>query len=137
MNNNNKRVLTVGVFDFFHLGHLRILKKAKECGDYLIVAVQKNVSKYKPNSKIIYNLKQRIEIINSIKCVDEVVTYTDIDKIIKKIKIDVFVKGPDQNHDGFKKAVKYCQDNNIDVVVLPRTKGISSSLLRYIFRDIV
>lgn len=126
----SKKVLTVGVFDFFHLGHLRLFKKAKKYGDYLIVAVQENVLKYKPGIKLIYDLSQRVEIISSIKYVDEVIVYNDVDEVIKTIDISVFVKGPDQNHDGFKRAVEYCKKNKIKVITLPRTKNISSTGLR-------
>lgn len=124
------KIFTVGVFDFFHLGHLRLFKRAKKQGDYLIVAIQRNVNKYKPNTKVLYSFKQRLEMVSSIKFVDEVIAYNDVDKIIKKIDFNVFVKGPDQNHNGFKKAVKYCKLNNKKVVTLSRTMGISSTKLK-------
>lgn len=128
------KVLTVGVFDFFHLGHLRLFKNSKRKGNYLIVAVQRDILKYKPNIEVIYSLKQRLEMVSSIKYVDEVVIYDDVDKIVKEIDFDIFIKGPDQNHDGFKRAIEYCKNNNKKVIVLPRTKSISSTNLRDLFR---
>jgi cytidyltransferase-like protein len=133
---NKKIVFTVGVFDFFHIGHLNFLKKAKAKGDFLIVAVQKNVKKYKPNVETIYTLKQRIQFLKSIKFVDKVIVYTDVDKIIKKVKFDIFAKGPDQNHKGFIEAVNYCKAKNIKVVTIPRTKNISSTKLRLLINNI-
>ena len=87
-----KKVLTFGVFDYFHLGHLKLFENAKKLGDYLIVAVQDGdfILKYKPAAKIFYTTDQRLELINSLKIVDEVVTYENVDETIKKIDFDVF-----------------------------------------------
>jgi glycerol-3-phosphate cytidylyltransferase-like family protein len=62
--------------------------------------------------------------------VDEVVIYRDVDKDIQHIEFDVLAKGPDQNHEGFQRAVDWCKKNGKEVVVIPRTEGISSTLLR-------
>ena len=56
--------------------------------------------------------------------------YKDIDKDIQRIDFDVFAKGPDQNHAGFQSAVEWCKNHGKEVVVVPRTEGISSTLLR-------
>ena len=125
-----KKIFTVGVFDFLHLGHILLFKRAKRYGDYLIVAVQKDVFKYKPNAKVVYNIRQRKDMVASVKYVDEVVTYSDVDKIIKKIDFDIFVKGLDQNHDGFKRATEYCRKTGKEIITLSRTKGVSSTKLR-------
>lgn len=98
----------------------------------MIVAVQDSdfILKYKPESTIVNDTSTRMFMVDSIKYVDEVVTYKDVDKDIQNIDFDIFVKGPDQNHDGFKRAETWCREHGKDVVVLPRTEGISSSLLR-------
>lgn len=129
-------VFTVGVFDFLHIGHLYFLKKAKSLGNFLIVAVQKNIKKYKPNAETIYSLKQRIEFLNSLKYVDKVIVYNDVDKIIKKVNFDIFAKGPDQKHQGFKNAIKYCKSNGRKTITMPRTKKISSTKLRNLINSI-
>ena len=61
------RVLTFGVYDYFHLGHLRLFKQCKEYGDYLIVAVQDGdyIKKYKPGVNILYSTEERVEIIEA------------------------------------------------------------------------
>ena len=106
------KVLTVGVYDYFHLGHLRLFENAKELGDYLIVAVQDEdfILKTKPNAKILYTTEQRKELVGALRVVDEVVGYTDVDAIVKMIDFDVFAIGEDQNHEGFQKAVEWCKD---------------------------
>ena len=68
--------------------------------------------------------------VSTIKYVDEVVLYRDVDKDIQNIEFDIFAKGPDQIHEGFQRAIKWCEDHDKEVVVIPRTEGISSSLLR-------
>jgi glycerol-3-phosphate cytidylyltransferase len=127
-----KTVLTVGVYDMLHIGHILLFKKAKELGDRLIVAVQDEsvILKYKPQAKMIYSTDERCYMVSTIKYVDEVIVYKDVDKDIQNVEFDVFAKGPDQNHEGFQRAVKWCEEHGKEVVVIPRTEGISSTLLR-------
>ncbi len=127
-----KTVLTVGVYDMLHIGHILLFKRAKELGDKLIVAVQDSdvILKYKPGTKMIYTTEERLFMVSTIKYVDEVVVYRDVDKDLPTIDFDIFAKGPDQNHAGFQRAVEWCNANGKDVVVIPRTEGISSTLLR-------
>ena len=127
-----KKVLTFGVYDLLHIGHILLFKHAKEKGDFLIVAVQDGgyIQKYKPNAKIINTTDERRMMVASIRFVDEVVTYKDVDKDIVNLDFDVFAIGPDQNHEGFQKAIEWCKANGKEVMVIPRTEGISSSLLR-------
>ena len=64
-----KKVITFGVFDYFHLGHLRLFQNAKRLGDYLIVAVQDGtyIQKYKPNAKVLYTTEERMELVRALK----------------------------------------------------------------------
>ena len=130
----NIKILTFGVFDMLHIGHIFLFKHAKELGEHLTVAVQEDESilKYKPNTKIINTTMERLMMVSSIKYVNNVIMYNDVDKDIQTIDFDVLVKGPDQNHDGFKRAEKWCEENGKRVVEIPRTEGISSSMLREI-----
>ena len=127
-----KKVLTVGVYDYFHLGHLRLFKQAKEHGDYLIVAVQDGdyILKYKPDAKVLYSTEQRMELIGGLKIVDEVTSYTDVDKRVQELDFDVFAVGEDQKHDGFMRAIEWCEANGREVVRLKRTPGICSSEIK-------
>ncbi len=130
--NKMKTILTVGVYDMLHIGHMLLFKRAKELGDRLIVAVQDGdvILKYKPGTEMVYTTEERMYMVSCIKYVDEVVVYRDVDKDIQNIDFDVFAKGPDQVHAGFQKAVEWCRENQKEVVVIPRTEGISSTLLR-------
>lgn len=127
-----KTILTVGVYDMLHIGHILLFKHAKELGDKLIVAVQDGdvIKKYKPGTEMVYTTEERMYMVSSIRYVDEVVVYRDVDKDIKSIDFDIFAKGPDQCHEGFQRAVEWCKANGKEVVVIPRTEGISSTLLR-------
>ncbi len=128
----SKTVLTVGIFDYFHYGHLRLFERAKKYGDKLIVAVQDGnfILKYKPQANIMYTTEQRLELVKSLRVVDDVVVYRDVDEIVKEVNFDVFVLGGDQNHIGFQRAEEWCHQNNKEVVRLERTKGISSSMIK-------
>ena len=132
VNKKMKTILTVGVYDMLHIGHILLFKKAKELGDRLVVAVQDEsvILKYKPQANMVYSTEERCYMVSTIKYVDEVVVYKDVDKDIQRIDFDVFAKGPDQCHEGFKNAVKWCEEHGKEVVIVPRTEGISSTLLR-------
>lgn len=127
-----KKVVTFGVYDYFHLGHLRLFENAKTLGDYLIVAVQNGnyILKTKPNAKVMYTTEERKELVGALRVVDEVVDYTDVDVTIKTLDFDVFAIGEDQNHEGFQRAIKWCEDNGKEVVRMRRTPGICSSEIK-------
>lgn len=127
-----KKVLTVGVYDLLHKGHIELYRRAKGLGDYLIVAAQDGdfILKYKPTAKVMNSTEDRKYMIKSIRYVDEVITYTDVDKIVQEVDFDVFVTGPDQCHDGFQRAIKWCEEHGKEHTVLARTDGVSSSELK-------
>ena len=127
-----KTVLTFGVYDMLHIGHILLFKRAKDYGDKLIVAVQDGdfILKYKPDTRIIYTTEERLYMVSTIRYVDEVALYRDVDADIKNFDFDVLVLGGDQNHAGFQRAIEWCKANKKEVIRLPRTEGISSTLLR-------
>ncbi len=127
-----KTVLTFGVYDMLHIGHILLFKRAKAYGDKLIAAVQDGevILKYKPNTRVIYTTEERLYMVSTIRYVDEVVLYRDVDVDVKNIDFDVLVLGEDQNHAGFQRAIEWCREHGKEVVRLPRTEGISSTLLR-------
>lgn len=130
------RILTFGVYDMLHIGHILLFKHAKELFPSeeckLIVAVQHgdSILKYKPSAKMVYSTEERMFMVSAVRWVDEVVTYNDVDIDIQNIDFDVFAKGPDQQHAGFQKAMAWCEANGKQVVTIPRTEGISSTMLR-------
>ncbi len=127
-----KKVLTVGVYDLLHKGHVELYRRAKGLGDYLIVATQDSdfILKYKPTAKVINSTEDRKYMIKAIRYVDEVITYTDVDEIVKEVDFDVFVTGPDQCHAGFQRAIQWCEEHGKEHIVLGRTDGVSSSELK-------
>lgn len=127
-----KKILTVGVYDLLHIGHVEVFRRARRYGDYLIVAVQDSdvILKYKPEAKMLYSTEERCYMVKAVRYVDEVVVYRGVDDIVKEVDFDVFIKGPDQQHEGFKRAVAWCEANGKEVITLPRTEGISSSWLK-------
>ncbi len=127
-----KKILTVGVYDLLHRGHVELFRRAKELGDFLIVAVQDSeyVERFKPDAKLINTTFDRQYMVDAIKYVDETTLYSSVDEIIKKVDFDLFVTGPDQTHEGFQKAIDWCIANGKQHIVIPRTEGISSSDLK-------
>ena len=127
-----KTVLTFGVFDWFHYGHLKLFQQAKSFGDRLIVAVQDGdyILRYKPQSKILYTTEQRLELVKELRSVDDAVVYRSVDEDIKNIDFDIFAVGEDQTHEGFRRAEKWCLENGKEVVRLRRTPNISSTDLK-------
>lgn len=131
-----KTILTVGVYDMLHIGHILLFKHAKELFPEedcrLVVAVQNGdyIQKYKPGTKMVYTTEERMFMVSAVRWVDDVVIYKDVDIDIQNIDFDVFAKGPDQQHAGFLRAVEWCKANEKEVVVIPRTEGISSTMLR-------
>ena len=130
------KILTFGVYDMLHIGHILLFKHIKECFPdqdcKLIVAVQDGdyILKYKPGAQMVYSTEERMFMVSAVRWVDEVVTYNDVDIDIQNIDFDVFAKGPDQQHAGFQRAVALCEANGKQVVTIPRTEGVSSTMLR-------
>ena len=124
------KILTFGVFDYFHLGHLRLFKQCKAHADYLIVAIQDSefILKYKPDAKVLYNNDERREMIESIKIVDEVIIYDSVSvETLEKIDFDVLALGEDHRGGRFDEAEQWCKAKGKKVVRLKRTQGICSS----------
>ena len=132
-----KRGYTSGVYDMFHIGHLNVIKNAKSMCSFLMVAVSTDelVIKHK-NKRPIIPFEQRFEIVSSIKYVDKVIVQEDYD-IKGKIKaavennIDVMFVGSDwKGTEKWNTIEAELKKIGCDVVYLPHTDGISSSILR-------
>ena len=119
------RVITFGTFDVFHVGHLRILKRAKELGDSLIVGVSTDQLNYSKKKKYpVYTQEERRDIIENISCVDEVFYEHSLEekrKYLVEYKADILVMGEDWKGK-FDEFSDICQ-----VVYLPRTPSISTT----------
>lgn len=125
---------TSGVFDMFHIGHLNILRRAKEKCDYLIVGVSTDevVQGYKNKTPII-PYEQRAAIVAAIRYVDEVVPQVSMDKLefLKKRHFDIMFHGDEWKGTVlYNKYEKEFEKYGAKIVYIEHTDGISSSLLR-------
>lgn len=124
---------TTGVFDMFHIGHLNILKKAKEYCDYLIVGVTVDelVKEYKQKTPIV-PYEERKAIVEAIKFVDEVVPQVSMDKLDawERLHFDALFHGSDwKNSELYNKIIEQFKTLNVDVIFISHTPGISSTQL--------
>lgn len=125
---------TTGVYDMFHIGHLNILRRAKEQCDYLIVGVTTDELCFKRKQKFpVINEQERMEIVSAIRYVDKVIPQTDMEKIrpVKELGADVVFVGSDwKGTDAWNHYEKEFAEIGCTVVYLDHTDGISSTALR-------
>lgn len=123
-----KKVLTYGTFDLIHRGHINVLRRAREFGDYLIVALSTDeFNKIEKNKVCYYTYDERKEILEAIKYVDMVIPEENWEQKVtdvEKYDIDVFVIGDDWEGK-FDFLKEQCE-----VVYLPRTEGISTTQIK-------
>lgn len=124
---NQKRIVTFGTFDVFHIGHLRILERARALGDYLLVGVSTDQMNFDKKGRYpIYTQKERLEIIRSIRYVDEVFLEESLAlkrHYLIKHRADVLVMGNDW-------AGKFDEFNDIcEVRYFTRTPSISTTAI--------
>ena len=129
---------TTGVFDMFHIGHLAILERAKQRCRYLIVGVSSDalVREYKHRTPVI-GLADRMRIIAAVRYVDEVVVQENMDKIDawRRLHYNVLFHGDDwRNSAMYEDVEKRLNEVGVDVVYLPHTPGISTTILTEIVR---
>ena len=124
-----KRILTYGTFDLLHYGHIRLLKRAKALGDYLIVAVSTDEFNEIKGKKSYHNYETRKLMVEAIRYVDLVIPENSWEQKIddvKEYKVDTVVMGSDwAGSDRFDYLKDYCE-----VVYLDRTEGISTSKIK-------
>ena len=131
---------TTGVYDMFHIGHLRLIKKAKNHCDYLIVGVNTDqlVQSYKKKTPVI-PFEHRLEIISALKYVDEVVAVTHRDKFQSFLDVgyDVLFVGDDwKGSEIFNNLEEKLKPYGAKIEYLPYTKDVSSTQFRKILQEI-
>ena len=122
-----KKIITYGTFDLLHVGHVNILRRAKELGDYLVVAVSSDEFNRLKHKEAYHSYEDRKLILEAIKYVDEVIPEENWEQKrddIKKYNIDTFVMGHDWEGE-FDFLKDLCE-----VVYLPRTEGISTTKIK-------
>lgn len=123
-------VYTGGVYDILHVGHIKILNKAKALGDYLIVGIQSDEEVANFKGTTILNTRERVKQMKALGIADEVVVYRSgtTPDILVKTKPNVFVHGNDWKTQMDRSGViSYMKKNNINLVLFPRTKEITTS----------
>lgn len=122
-----KKVITYGTFDLLHVGHINLLRRAKEYGDYLIVVLSTDEFNRIKHKEAYYSYENRKAILEAIRYVDEVLPETCWEQKVKDVvdnQVDVFVMGDDWKGE-FDFLKEYCE-----VVYLSRTEGISTTKIK-------
>lgn len=123
-------VLTNGVFDLLHVGHVRYLKEAKSLGDFLIVGLNSDASaaRLKGEGRPILPQEQRAEALSALECVDGVVIFEQdtAEELVVAIKPHIYVKGGDYTSDRLPEA-RVVTAYGGEVRILPLTPGISTN----------
>ncbi|MGP4106083.1 glycerol-3-phosphate cytidylyltransferase [Virgibacillus sp. L01] len=122
-----KKVITYGTFDLIHVGHVNLLRRAKELGDYLIVGLSTDNFNKNKNKTAYYTFEDRKIILESIQYVDLVIAESNWKQKTRDIRtydVDLFVMGDD-----WKGSFDFLKET-CEVVYLPRTTGISTSCVK-------
>ncbi|WP_394881864.1 glycerol-3-phosphate cytidylyltransferase [Mammaliicoccus sciuri] len=122
-----RRVLTYGTYDLLHYGHIELLRRAKQYGDYLIVALSTDEFNKLKNKKSYYNYEQRKMMLESIRYVDLVIPENNWEQKtddVENFKVDTFLMGHDWEGE-FDFLKDYCE-----VIYLKRTEGISTTQIK-------
>lgn len=124
-----KKVITYGTFDLLHYGHINLLKRAKELGDYLIVGVSTDdFNLFQKHKRCYFSYEQRKVLLESIRFVDLVIpedSWEQKKQDIHNYNIDIFVIGDD-----WKGKFDFLENEGVKVVYLPRTPEISTTKIK-------
>lgn len=124
-----KRVITYGTFDLLHYGHINLLRRAKQYGDYLIVALSTDDFNWNQKRKKCYfSFEKRKALLEAIRYVDLVIPEESWDQKVSDVReyhIDTFVMGDD-----WKGEFDFLKDEGVDVVYLPRTPEVSTTQIK-------
>ena len=124
-----KRVITYGTFDMLHYGHINLLRRAKELGDYLIVAISTDDFNWNAKQKKCYfSYEKRKALVEAVRYVDLVIPEESWDQKVRDVhdyQVDTFVMGDD-----WKGKFDFLKDEGVDVVYLPRTPEISTTQIK-------
>ena len=124
-----RRILTYGTFDLLHYGHIRLLKRAKQLGDYLVVALSTDEFNAIKNKKAYHNYETRKKMLEAIRYVDLVIPEENWEQKINDVQkyyIDAVVMGSDwKGSEKFEILRPYC-----DVIYLERTEGVSTTKIK-------
>ena len=124
-------VLANGVFDLYHYGHLRHLQAARKLGDALYVSVTRDEFVRKGPGRPVFSLKQRMQVIAELRCVDKVFPSVDALDALRTAKPAVFVKGAEYRNSLNPGHIEYCRANGIEIAFTDEPVYSSTGLLKY------
>lgn len=130
---------TTGVFDLFHVGHVRLLRNAKSMCDKLIVGVTNDELVMYKGKKSVIPFEERIEVVRSCMYVDVAIAQNNINKLeaVKKLGVNKLFVGDDwYGSDSWQEMEKELNNYNCKVVYFPYTKGTSSTLINKTLQDL-
>lgn len=139
-NTEGKTALTFGVFDLLHYGHFELFKQIKDMvgeSGRVVVALQQDewVGKFK-DVRLVYSFEMRKEMIETLRTVDKVIGYDVVGvKVLEENAFDVLVVGPEHTSERFQTCFEWCRRHGREVVVMPRTEGISTTKLKQILKS--
>ena len=132
---------TTGVYDMFHIGHLNVIRKAKEQCDYLIVGVSTDeLVQHDKNKTPVIPYEERVAIVSALKYVDQVVPQKDKNKFDawKKYHFNKMFVGDDwKGTDAWNRFEEQFAPVGVEIVYLPHTDGISSTMLTEVIKKIL
>lgn len=136
-----KRAVTFGVFDLLHFGHFELFRRIRDlvgADGQVIVMLQRDewVAKFKP-VRIVYDFETRRRMLETLRTVDRVVPYDTVGvEAVRELDFDTLVLGPEHRGGRFQELSDWCAERGKEVVVLPRTEGISTTVLKEIIRGL-
>ena len=134
--------ITFGVFDLLHFGHFELFRRIRELVGplgkvYVMLQVDEMIEKYKPGCQNVYDFVTRQKMIESLRTVDKAIPYDVVGiDAVKDIDFNILVVGPEHTNDRFQRLFKWCAETGKEVVTLPRTEGISTTLLKAIIKKL-
>lgn len=141
-NHTGKTAITFGVFDLLHFGHFELFRRIRELvGEtgkvYVMLQIDEMIAKYKPGCKSVYDFTTRQKMIETLRTVDKAIPYDVVGvEAVKDIGFDILVVGPEHTNERFQRLFKWCAENGKEVVTLPRTDGISTTVLKALIKDL-
>lgn len=124
-----KKVITYGTFDLLHYGHINLLRRARELGDYLVVVISTDEFNWNEKGKKCYfTYEQRKAMVEAIRYVDRVIPETNWEQKrtdVHDYDIDIFVMGDD-----WEGKFDFLKEEGVEVVYLPRTPEISTTQIK-------
>lgn len=136
-----KTAITFGVFDLLHSGHFELFRRIRELVGsegkvYVMLQIDESIAKYKPGCKSVYDFATRQKMIETLRTVDKAIPYDAVGvEAVEKVDFDLLVCGPEHTNERFQRLFAWCKEHGKEVVVLPRTEGISTTKLKEILRD--